>query len=165
MSSSASDQRIQEAPGAPPSIGSGPAKASFLARAMTWLDRYLLALVLGGFVAGIGIASISQPVVDQVDSIINLFMGVYKYVAPITIFLILAPSLARLFATRRLRRFGLFVIGWFAIRKILAGIWAIAFVAVVFRLPILPQGSVSLADGLTQTLCSLGAMALTSTYF
>ena len=53
---------------------------------------------------------ISQPVVDQVDSVINVFMDLYDFVAPIAIFLILTPSLARLFATRTMGKFGLFVI-------------------------------------------------------
>ena len=78
MSSSASDQRVLEAPGAQSLIGTGSVRATLLSRVMTWFDKYLLVLVLGGFVAGIGIASISQPVVDQVDSTINLFMGVYE---------------------------------------------------------------------------------------
>ena len=54
---------------------------------------------------------------------------------------------------------------WFAIRKVLASVWAIIFIFAVFRIPFLPQGSVSLTDGLGQTMGSLGEMMLTSTYF
>ena len=132
---------------------------------INWFEKYLIALVIGGLVAGIGVARFSQPLVDQVDSIINLFMELYGFVAPLAIFLILAPSLARLFSTRRMGSFGLFVIRWYAIRKVLASIWAILFILIVFRIPLLPQGSLSLADGLTQTLHSLGEMATTSSYF
>ena len=35
----------------------------------------------------------------------------------------------------------------------------------MFRIPILPQGSLSLADGILETTKSLGVMATTSTYF
>ena len=165
MRSSANNQRILEAQGPQSLTGSGSAKASIFTRAMTLFEKYLLVLVIGGLLGGIGVASVSQPVVDRVDSTINGFMGVYDFVAPIAIFLILAPSLARLFATRSLGKFGALVIGWFAVRKLLAGLWAIGFVFVVFRLPVVPQGSVSLMDGITQTLGSLADMATTSTYF
>ena len=165
MSSSTGDQRVIEAQGVQSLADTFPPKENIISKAMFLIDKYLLILVIGGFLAGIGVASLSQPVIDQVDSSINVFMGVYDYIAPIAIFLILIPSLARLFGTRRLGTFGLLVIGWFAIRKVMAGIWAIIFALLVFRLPFLPEGSVSLTDGLSQTVSSLGDMATTSTYF
>ena len=149
----------------PPLHQSTAIGADVLTTFINWLERYLLVLVLGGLFAGIGVASISQPVVDQVDSVINAFMDLYDLVAPIAIFLILTPALARLFSTRTMGKFGLFVIRWYAIRKVLACLWAIIFILAVFRIPILPQGSLSLADGITQTMKSLGVMATTSTYF
>ena len=130
-----------------------------------WLEKWLLVLVLGGLVAGVGVASVSQTVVEQVDSVINVFMDLYDFFAPVAIFLILTPSLARLFSTRRMGRFGLFVIKWYAFRKLLACLWAILFILIVFRIPILPQGSLSLTDGIVQTVKSLAEMATTSTYF
>ena len=147
------------------STGTGSIEPSALAGLVRWFEKYLVVLVIGGLIAGIWVASFSQQLVDYVDSTVNLFMDGYGYVAPAAIFLILTPSLARLFGTRRMGWFGLFVIGWFAGRKILAGLWAVAFVALVFRIPFLPQGSLSLADGITQTLDSLGTMMLTSSYF
>ena len=145
--------------------GSGAIESSVLANPVNWFEKYLLVLVIGGLVAGIWVASFSQTLVDYVDSTVNLFMDGYGYVAPAAIFLILTPSLARLFATRNMGWFGLFVLGWFASRKILAGLWAVAFVFLVFRIPFLPQGSLSLADGIMQTLESLGNMMLSSSYF
>ena len=149
----------------PGSTGTGSIESSVLPSLISWFEKYLLVLVIGGLVAGIWVASFSQTLVDYVDSTVNLFMGGYGYVAPAAIFLILTPSLARLFSTRHMGWFGLFVIGWFAGRKILAGLWAVAFVYLVFRIPFLPQGSLSLADGIIQTLESLGNMMLTSSYF
>ncbi len=137
----------------------------YFARLMNWLEKYLLLLIIGGLLSGIGVASISQPVIDQVDSVINVFMNLYELVAPIAIFLILTPSLTRIFSTRRMGRFGLFVIGWYAVRKVLACLWAIMFILAVFRIPILPQGSLSLASGISEAAKSLGVMAMTSTYF
>ena len=165
MNSSASEQRLSEAHGSVALIPETGVDTDWLPRIMAWLEKFLLVLVIGGLLAGIGVASISQPVVDRVDATINAFMAVYSYVAPVAIFLILAPSLARLFTTKTMGKFGLFVISWFAIRKVLAGLWAIIFVFILFQLPFLPQGSVSLGDGIMQTLDSLGELALTSTYF
>jgi Na+/H+-dicarboxylate symporter len=135
------------------------------ASVFNWFEKYLIVYVIAGLIAGIAVASISQPLVDRVDSTVNLFMELYGFVAPVAIFLILAPSLARLFSTRSMGRFGLFAIRWYAVRKILASLWAIIFILIVFRIPLLPQGSVSLADGVGQTLNSLGVMAATSPYF
>ena len=134
-------------------------------RFINWLEKYLLVLVIGGLLAGVGVASISQPLVDKVDSIINVFMDFYDFVAPVAIFLILTPALSRLFATRGMGKFGLFVVSAYAVRKLLACFWAIIFIVLIFRIPFLPQGSVSLADGISQTVNSLAIMATTSTYF
>jgi Na+/H+-dicarboxylate symporter len=139
--------------------------ADIFARAINWFEKYVLGLVIGGFVAGIAVASVSQPVIDQVDAIINVFMDLYDLVAPMAIFLILTPSLARLFSNRKTGTFGLLTINWFALRKLLASLWAIVFVLAVFRIPILPQGSLSLGNAIQQTTISLGDMMLTSTYF
>lgn len=140
-------------------------RKNLISKTMNWFEKWILVLVIGGFIGGVAVASISQPVIQQVDSTINMFMDWYGFIAPIAIFLILSPSLARMFATRSMGTFGLLVLTWFAVRKVLASFWAIAFVLIVFRISILPQGSVSLADGLGQTLGSLGDMMLTSSYF
>ncbi len=159
----------QHGSGSPPYEvhGAGPRRAAreTYSRIIGWIEKYLLLLVLGGLIAGIGVASVSQPVVDRVDSAINVFMNLYDLVAPAAIFLILTPALARVFSTRTMGRFGVFVIKWYAVRKVLACLWAILFILIVFRIPFLPQGSLSLSDGILQTLQSLGRMAATSTYF
>ncbi len=141
------------------------ANGNLATRFINWLEKYLLVLVIGGLFAGIGVASFSQALVDKVDSVINVFMDLYDFVAPIAIFLILTPALARLFATRGMGKFGLFVVSAYAVRKLLACFWAIIFIVLIFRIPIVPQGSVSLADGISQTVNSLAIMATTSTYF
>ncbi len=158
-------------PGVPPAVHASPAQpsdqtsANALTRSLNWLEKHMLVLVIGGLFSGIAAASVSQPVVDQVGSVINVFMDMYDLLAPIAIFLILTPSLARLFSTRAMGRFGLFVIKWYAVRKVLACLWAVIFILAVFRIPILPQGSLSLADGIAQTTKTLAVMAATSTYF
>ena len=165
MESTADGRQAPASPGPDSITGNSQLFGNILTRFINRFENYLLIFVLGGLFAGIWVASFSQPVVDQVDSIINEFMGVYDFVAPIAIFLIVSPSLARLFATRNLGKFGLTIMVWFAVRKLLAGLWAIAFILIVFRIPVLPQGSLSLTDGVLQSLGSVGNMAMTSTYF
>ena len=171
MDNGTSEQPLTVVQGSPsladarPATEASPNDANVITRVTNWFEKYLLVLVIGGLISGIAIASVSQPVVDRVDTTVNMFMDWYSFIAPVAIFLILSPSLARMFATRKTGKFGLLVLNWFAVRKVLASVWAIIFILAVFRIPILPQGSVSLADGLGQTLGSLGQMLLTSTYF
>ena len=132
---------------------------------LSWFERYLVGFVIAGLISGVGVASISQLLVDRVDATINIFMGLYDVVAPAAMFLILTPSLARLFSSRSMGRFGIYVIRWYAVRKLFACLWAILVILIIFRVPLLPQGSVSPADGVLQTLRSIGIMASTSSYF
>ena len=60
--------------------------------AFSWFEKYLIGFVIAGLIAGIGVASFSQLLVDRVDAITNGFMGLYDVLAPAAIFLILTPS-------------------------------------------------------------------------
>lgn len=132
---------------------------------INWFEKYLIAVVIGGFIAGIVGAKYSQGLINAVNIALDAFMGAYDFVAPVAIFLILTPALAKLFSSRRMGKFGMFVIRWYAVRKVLAALWAIAFIAIVLRLPLLPQQTTSLGEAVIVTLRSLGIMAMTSPYF
>lgn len=132
---------------------------------VNWFEKYVIVFVLGGFVAGILVAKVSSSFGNFVDGVIAGFIGAYGFVAPVAIFIILTPALARMFSTRELGSFGIYVIKWYAVRKVLACVWAIAFIAVVLRLPITPEGSTSVWAAVSQSLRSLGSMAVTSPYF
>ena len=134
-------------------------------RFVNWFEKYVIVFVLGGFVAGILGAKVSPSFGNFVDRVIAGFIDGYGFVAPVAIFIILTPALARMFKTRELGSFGIYVIKWYAVRKVLACVWAIAFIALVLRLPITPEGSASVWAAMSQSLRSLGSMALTSPYF
>jgi len=119
---------------------------------INWFERYLIVIVLGGFIAGVVGARYSQGLIDAVNTALNAFMDAYTYLAPLAIFLILTPALTKLFSSRRMGKFGMFVIRWYAIRKILASLWAVAFMAIILRLPFLPQQATSLSEAIIQTL-------------
>jgi Na+/serine symporter len=156
MNQTTGGQSMSDSSGAQSLAGSGAVRSNLVTGVLNWFEKYLLILVIEGLIAGIGAAGVSQTLVDQVNAVINTFMDLYGLIAPIAIFLILTPSLARLLANRKTGKFVLLVINWFALRKILASLWAIVFVLIVFRIPILPQGSLSLTDGISETVESLG---------
>ena len=61
----------------PASTGSGKIESGVRADPVSWFEKYLLILVIGGLVAGIWVASFSPTLVDYVDSTVNLFMDGY----------------------------------------------------------------------------------------
>ncbi len=95
----------------------------------------------------------------------NAFVDWYSYGAPVLIFLVLAPVLSRIFSTRRRGKFGLYVITWLGVTKILALLWAVLFTVAVFGMPLLPVDSVSIGGGLAQTSNSLLSTLTDSQYF
>ncbi len=131
---------------------------------INWYEKYIVAFVVGAFVSGIFSAKYFPTIGGFVDGAVNRLIDGYGFVAPFVIFIILAPALARMLKGG-MGEFGFYVIRWFAVRKLLACVWAILFMAVVLRLPVLPHNSPSLIAAITQTLRSLGEMALTSPYF
>ena len=92
MDSTADGQLAPASPVSDSTGGDSQVIGNVFTRFINRFENYLLIFVLGGLFAGILVASFSQPVVDRVDSIINGFMGVYDFVAPIAIFLIVSPS-------------------------------------------------------------------------
>ena len=100
-----------------------------------------------------------------VTSSADAFIEGYSYGAPFLIFLVLAPVLSRIFSTLRRGKFGLYVISWLAGTKVLALLWAVLFTVVAFRLPLLPDGSVSVGDAMLQTSRSLVTTLIASQFF
>lgn len=130
-----------------------------------WFEKYLVLTTVLGFIGGIFVAKYSQGFSNGVNIIISNFVDGYALIAPGVIFIILAPSLARMFLTRRESRFGGYVIKWYLFRKFLACLWAILFTVVIFGFPFMPERSPSFLQALKETFHSLGEMALHSTYF
>lgn len=117
------------------------------------------------FGAGILLGSGSEKLSGIVNTSVSAFIGGYSYGAPLLIFLVLAPALTRIFATRRRSRFGFYVVGWLSVTKILACLWAVLFTVAVFGLPLFPQHSSSVGGALVHTSKSLLSMLIYSHYF
>ncbi len=130
-----------------------------------WFEKYLALASVLGFVGGIFIAKYSHEFSEYINTIISAFVEGYDFIAPGIIFIILAPSLARMFLTRRESRFGGYVFKWFLIGKLLACLWAIIFTVLIFRFPFMPESTPSFLHAMKQTIGSMGEMVLHSSYF
>ncbi len=128
-------------------------------------EKYLILTTILGFGGGIFIAKYSQEFSVYMNTLISGLVDGYSIIAPVVIFIILTPSLTKMFLTRRESRFGGYVLKWFFIRKFLACLWAIIFTVLIFKFPFMPERALSLLEAIQQTLSSMGNMALHSSYF
>ncbi len=117
------------------------------------------------FAAGILSGAVSDRLSNVVNRSADAFIGGYGYVAPLLIFLVLAPVLSRILSTRRRGSFGLYVIAWLGATKIFALLFAVVFTVVVFGLPLMPENSVSISSALVQTSKSLLTTLTVSQFF
>ena len=100
-----------------------------------------------------------------VNSGVSAFIGGYGVIAPVAIFFILSPCLAKLLGIGRTGRFGLYALGWFATRRLLACLWGVMFTALLFQFPLFPTQHGNLASALGKALTSFLWMATHNTYF
>jgi Na+/H+-dicarboxylate symporter len=128
-------------------------------------EKYMILTTVLGFGGGIYLAKYSHEFSDYMNTLISGLVDGYSIIAPGVIFIILTPSLTRMFLTRRESRFGGYVLKWFFIRKFMACLWAIIFTVLIFNFPFMPERAPSFLEAIKQTLSSMGKMALHSTYF
>jgi hypothetical protein len=133
-------------------------------RLINWMQGFMLALTIGGFIAGIASALFSSRVSAVITKGMSVFVDGYSFVAPLAIFVILASSLARIVELRK-GRFASYAISWFARRRLFACLWAAAFTSMALNLPASTDSSQGLAEASWQTLKSLGWLATHSSYF
>jgi len=129
------------------------------------LEKYMVLITLVSFGLGIYLASVFLPFSDFINSLMDSFVNGYGVIAPVVIFIVLAPALSRIFSSKKAGKFGAYVIEWFTIRKFLAAVWGAVITAIIFGFAILPDSSLSLMEATIVTLKSLWQMMLTSYYF
>lgn len=101
--------------------------------------------------AGILMGALSDSLSNAVEASVEAFIEGYSLVAPLMIFIVLAPVLSRMFSTKQGGRFGFYAIGWLSVTKILCMLWAVLFTVVVFGLPVVSESSSSVGDALIQS--------------
>lgn len=128
-----------------------------------WLERLLVLLSVFFFIGGIIIAKYSESFTNAIANGANAFVSGYGYVAPLAIFLILSPSLSKLF-TSKTGKFGSYAFGWLALRRLLACVWAVIFTVIIFGFPLLPEGHVSVGVAFAAAMKTVGKMMITSPF-
>lgn len=130
-------------------------------------EKYLPIISVIFFLLGIWIASISVGFAKIINRGVLGLIDVYQYLAPIAIFVILTPSLAKILFAKRANG-GKFVghtIFWFAKLRLLACFWGVIFTFIVFGLPLYINATIGFWGSILGTLKSIGQMLLHSSYF
>jgi uncharacterized membrane protein len=101
-------------------------------------ERYLPFLTLTFFIIGIGLGLLSESFTSIVNSMMEVFIDSYAYLAPAVIYIVLTPMLIKLFSLSRVseRKFAVRTIIWFAKARILACFFAVIAVSLSFGLPL-----------------------------
>lgn len=131
------------------------------------IEKYLTLLTVGAFIGGIFLAAAWPPASRLISDAISRFVDFYGFIAPVAIYAILAPALARMMGASSGRggAFAGFAIYWLSVRRFISLIWAVAFTVVVFGLPLFSTGGATVYESIIKTLRSLGWMMMHSTYF
>ncbi|MBF0457888.1 MAG: cation:dicarboxylase symporter family transporter [Nitrospirae bacterium] len=88
---------------------------------------------------GMFAAKSSTALSTSVASWLSALIDFYKYASPLVIFLVLACSLSYIFKESK-GEFAFQAIVFFLKARVLACIWAVAFISICLRLPFLPRG-------------------------
>lgn len=135
----------------------------FIAR----VEKYLPVLSVLFFLVGIAITRMEPSLGASIDKGMSLLISAYGYVAPVAIFLILAPALTKILQVceGNGRRFITDMLLWFVKTRLLACVWAVVFTTIVFGLPIYINHTVTFGSAFLRTGRSLGWMLSHSPYF
>ncbi len=128
-------------------------------------ERHMVWITLISFIIGVFLGLSSDWAGDQVNALGETFIDSYSVIAPVAIFLILAPALCKIFTASKMGRYGAYVIYWLGVRKLLACLWAAIFTTIAFDFTLLPPGAASLSDALTQTGRAMQRVGLFNPYF
>lgn len=137
----------------------------FLNRLVQKLETYLSFLSVLFFLLGIFLANHSTDFAFFISGLMEGFIDGYSYIAPIAIYLILTPTLIKLFSNAsQSKNFATYTLIWFAKARLLACLYAVVITALVFNLP-LYLGSDGFLQAMVESLQSLGWMLMNSVYF
>lgn len=98
---------------------------------------YIPIFIITALFLGIVLAKYIPYVLKAANFLVSKLIDSIVFFAPIAIFIVLAPSLAKMMKAGKESGFAIFIIFWFGLTRILAGLWAAVFTAVILRLPII----------------------------
>jgi len=141
---------------------------TMLSKFLGFFEKRLPVLSVGGFIFGISFAHFSFDFEVSVTSVISGVIEYYSYFAPIAIYLILAPALAKILFNSQSdgKGFVAYAVGWLSLRKLAACLWGAVFTALVLGLPMVSShDNINIVNSIFKVFGSLGWMFLHSTYF
>ncbi|MCV6638889.1 cation:dicarboxylase symporter family transporter [Candidatus Albibeggiatoa sp. nov. NOAA] len=132
---------------------------------LSLVERHLPWLSIVFLFIGVFWADQSSDFAYYISGLMENFIDHYSYVAPIAIYLILTPTLIKLFSSESgSKGFAGYTIRWFAMARLLACLYAVAFTALIFGLPFYSSNT-SFTQAFIESIHSLGQMLITSVYF
>ncbi len=133
--------------------------------ALELLERHLTWLSLVFFTIGIFWADQSPGFAVGVSGAMEAFIDGYGYIAPIAIYVILTPTLIKLFTNASEgTAFALRTMIWFAKARLLACLYAVIITTLVFHLPLYSRTG-GFLEAIQVSLESLAWMLVSSVYF
>lgn len=141
---------------------------SISTRLVAVYKKFIIFFVILALPTGVMLAKYIPQVMNLADGFVSRFIDAIVFLAPVAIFMILAPSLAKMLKTRKESSFAGFVIFWFGLTRIAAGIWAAIFTVIILKLPILPNSQaadINLGQLITQNLITLKDLMFKSVFF
>lgn len=132
---------------------------------LRWLDENPMAFAAAGFAIGAGTGAL-LPVSRGADAIVAALTGAYETIAPLIIFLVLAPSAIKLLRSDRPAglRFTTKAMLWLCGLRLAASLLGVAFAAVLYRLPWTQAGSGAAGRSMAAAASGLTATAVHSPY-
>lgn len=128
------------------------------------MEKYLPLLSILGLITGVFMGWAIPKAARLISSGIEGGIDFYGYIAPVVIFIILAPSLSRMINAGK-GRFASYAIIRLSLSRLVSSVWAVIFTAVIFGFPLISGKSANFTQAISHTLRSLGWMAINSTYF
>ncbi len=133
----------------------------------TAIEQWLPVLTIIAFILGIFGAKYFPALSDVIDSEMNMFLEIYGFIAPLAIYFILTPSLARILSssTGKGGKFATYAVVFLSVRRFFSLIWAVIFTVIIFDFPLVVGGTSNFWPSIGQSVASLGRMVLESPYF
>lgn len=103
----------------------------------SFYERFLPVFVILALMLGVMTAKYSAVIGSIASSLMNALISGITFIAPLAIFIVVAPSIAYIFKVRKESRFAGFVLGWFSLTRAIAGIWAAIFTITILGLPLI----------------------------
>ena len=140
----------------------------FLSPLFKFYKKYIVFFVIGALPVGVLLAKYIPQVLETANFLVSNLIDGIVFLAPFAIFVILAPSVAKMMKARKESSFAGFVIVWFGLTRILAGVWAALFTVLILRLPFLPTseaGALNIGMVFQENLIVLKDLLLKSVFF